>query len=452
MKHILYSFSSLVISALVFAATSHAQSVYFQRIDADFAGLSSIPLDGSSGQPVDIADHTFSSVFGGIASNGLGSFYLSDAGAGTIKLADVSGKLTEVVSSAAGLSNPQALSYDVTGNFLYIADVGNQRIVRADLSQKLPVSSVEVVATSGQIETIFNADLKFNSADGLLYISNGVTLYRLNPAAALPAVAEELTFTPELSVGYFDFDNNTPQSIFLVSLDDTSRGIHRATLPPAGVTSASATQVLDISADADTLIFGIALQKDGQSMCFNLFDGISTAIVCGDRSGASGFLPLVTGQAFATTIYLLIDSTVKVVTPATVPAAPSVSVSVSGNKTQALLTFEAFSLLADSKKKKSLRLLAAELEEAKKKSPKLQIRYAVEIKRPTDASGAPLSAKEQDKRKLLSKRNQLTVKNLKANSNYEVKYRAELFSKTPGGGTKVVKKSAFSPTTTFTIQ
>lgn len=133
--------------------------------------------------------------------------------------------------------------------------------------------------------------------------------------------------------------------------------------------------------------------------------------------------------------------------PDTKPAAPQVSVGGSSKKPSATIVLQSFTGVEVSK----LRAIIEAAMKSKKKG-KVGFQYRVQVSATKDAAGNPVSKKLKDIRNLTSKRNTLTVKNLKANSTYDVNYRVEITRKLPGEKPKVFKKTPLSPTSSFVVQ
>jgi hypothetical protein len=423
---------------------SGEQSVYFHKISGSGGAVGSVPVNGPASAAKDLITGLSIAASGGITRDGSGNLFFTDAAANRVLLADKNGKATEMVSASAGLSSPQALAYDAQRKILYIFDQGAQRIVKADLSGSVPVKSVVDVIPSGNVNAVVVTDLKYNSADNMLYWSNGGFLLRADiNNVSLPITSpEQLNTTNGLSALFFDFDSESPQNIFLA---DVNQGIYKATTPAAGTSNISESIIFDTSSSNNAFFTGLALDPTSNILCYGFFDGTAQHLNCGDRAAPGSASVVFDNQFFGALSSLVIDKSPSIVSPTTQPAPPVATLNLSGPKPLVLLTLEVFSGVA-LKSSALIRSIAQA-----KTTGKLGFQYSVEIKRPTDASGKPLSKKEQDIRKLTSKKNQLTVKNLKANSNYDVKYRVEITSKAPGQDVKVIKRTPYSPTIDFTI-
>lgn len=457
MKKLIVSALFILVALSSLTAAAQGRSVFFHRFTNGGGAVSSIPVTGPASAIDNVVDKLPNSSAGGLTSNGLGSLYFADYSNNKIFITDKAGKASEVVTVAAGLNAPQAVSYDSANKFLYIADTGNQRIVRANLSGAIPVNTVEVVVDNSQTSAILVTDIKYNSSDSNLYWATGSFIYRLAVnSVSLPASApEQLTTQNSLLIIYFDFDGETPQNIYVADIGGV-KGIYKAPVPSSGNSNIQETIMVDDSGDDNNIFLGLAADKESNTICFSKFTGDSQKLFCGSRSNPAAAIEISDNGILAAYSYLVIDKSPAIVTPATQPAPASVSVVVTGTKTQATIALETFIGAGLSNKANAVARLLRDIEAVKsfraKKPAVIAFQYAVELKRPTDASGNPLPKKSQDIRKLTSKRNQLTVKNLKPNSNYEVKYRVEITSKAPGADPKVVKRTPLSPTTGFTVQ
>ncbi len=130
-----------------------------------------------------------------------------------------------------------------------------------------------------------------------------------------------------------------------------------------------------------------------------------------------------------------------IVVPGILPLAPEITLNLTNAKPVVNIMLQAFS---GASRNKEHALLYA-------KTSKISFQYFVEIKSTTDTSGQSIKKSQRDIRKFTTKKNVLTVKNLKNNSNYDVRYRVEITNKVSGSPPKVVGKTLFSPTEKFTI-
>lgn len=131
-----------------------------------------------------------------------------------------------------------------------------------------------------------------------------------------------------------------------------------------------------------------------------------------------------------------------IVVPGILPVAPEITVDLTKVKPVVLIMLQAFT----GASRNALPALLKAVE------PKVSFRYVVEVKRITDASGLPIKKSKQEVKKLITKRNSLAVRNLKGNSNYDVRYRVQITSKSPGSPPKVVGKTKYSPSDGFIIE
>ena len=446
MRKILLSLFFLF-GSLFNTANVSAQTVYFQRFPA--GAVSSVSALGPAITLIDLAGGLSNARLGGVDANGAGLVFYSDRGADQIFAVDTTSNIYNVVLPFSGLSSPQAVSLDITGNFLYIADAGNGRIVRVNLSLPLPTNKVQIVVDASAAVTGLVSDVKYNSSDGYLYWVNDGTLHRAAvKGQPMPVPSGETLITKNsINVTHIDFDLGSPQTIYFSSGSGGFEGIYSSPIPRIGDTpNLDEVRILDNSLSPDITITGVAVDKNSPYFCYTATSTPPAPVMrCGDRTTTSvgNFPPLLDSQFSVAPSFFVIDSPSNVVAPVTKLSAPILQLDL-------------------SLKKPAVKILLKEFDEAVVKaargvisratSGKIDFRYVVDINKIKDAGGKPVSESKRDIRKMISKRNELTAKNLKTNSTYEVRYSIEITQKKKGEPEEVVKKTKISPTSSFLIQ
>lgn len=428
------------------ASAAFAQTVYFQRFPA--GTVSSVAPLGPATTLTDLASGLSNARAGGVETNGSDLIFYADRGAGQILAVDKSGNIYPIVLPFTALSNPQAISLDLTGNFLYVADVGNGRIVRVNLSVPLPTNKVQTVVDAGAGVTGNLSDLKYNPSDGHLYWTNDSTLHRASVRGkSMPVQSgETLITTNSIDIRFFDFDTGSPQTIFFSSGSGGFEGIYSSPIPPIGDTpNLNEVSVLSTSANPDVTITGIAIDKNGPFFCYTATSTPpAPAMRCGDRTTTpvSAFSEILNSQFTVPPNFMVIDSPSTVVRPDTRLGAPTLQLNLSIPKPAVLILLKQFDLAA-------LNTIGRVISRAT--SGRIGFQYVVEVNKVRDASGKSVPAAKRDLRRMISKRNELTAKKLKSNSTYQVSYNIEITRKQKGQPVKVVKKTKLSPVSSFVV-
>ncbi len=114
--------------------------------------------DGTPGDPLSASFNDPS----GVAVDGAGTVYVADAGNSRIRKV-AAGTVTTIVNGGP-LARPRGLAINAAGTVLYVASVGNHRILRVDLA----TNAVSVVAGNGTQGGAVGTRLaaQFNGASG----------------------------------------------------------------------------------------------------------------------------------------------------------------------------------------------------------------------------------------------------------------------------------------------
>ena len=427
------------------ASEAFAQTVYFQRFPA--GTVSSVSPLGPATTLTDLASNLPNARAGGIETNGSGLIFYADRSAGQILAVDTAATIYPILLPFSGLSNPQAISLDLTGNFLYVSDAGNNRIVRVSLSVPLPTNRVQVVVDASAGVTDDVADLKYNPSDGHLYWINAGTLHRAEvKRQSMPVQSGETLLTSNsIGVEFFDFDLGSPQNIFFASGSGGFEGIYRSPLPRPGDTPhLSEVNILDISATPDVIIVGIAIDKNGPFFCYTATNTPAPVMRCGDRNTTSvaNFAEILSAEFSVPPNFMVIDSPSSVVRPDTKLAAPTLQLNFSIPKPEVLILLKQFDIAV-------LKAVGRLADRAG--LGKISFQYVVEVNKTADAGGKTVPKGKRDLRRAVSKRNLLTAKNLRSDSTYQVRYSIEITRKLKGQPIKVVKKTALSPVSSFIV-
>lgn len=441
------TFLSLWILALstLSALTVNAQSVYFQRFPA--GTVSSVSPLGPATTLTDLAGNLSNARLGGVDSNGAGLIFYTDRAANQILAVDATMNVYVVLLPFSGLSNPQAISLDITGNFLYIADTGNDRIVRVNLSVPLPTNKVQVVVDASAGVTGEVVDLKYNPSDGFLYWTNGGAFHRTEVRGRpVPVESGETLLTANsIGVGFFDFDSASPQNVFFSSGSGGFEGIFHALVPRSGDTpQLSERNVLNTSSNPDITISGIAIDKNGPFFCYTASNTPAPVLRCGDRTttDVANFSEILSGEFSNAPNFLVIDSPSNVVSPQTRLPAPILQLNLAIPKPEVLILLRQFDVAV-------LNSIRKILERAT--SGRIGFQYSVEINKTGDENGNSISNANRDRRNRIAMRNIVTAKNLKPNSTYQVRYNIQITQKKKGQPMKVVKNTPLSPFSSFVI-
>lgn len=409
--------------------------------------MSSVSPLGPASTLTDLASNLTNARAGGIESNGAGLIFYADRSAGQILAVDQTKNIYVVVLPFSGLINPQAISLDVLGNFLYIADVGNRRIVRVNLSLPLPAKRVQVVVDSSAGVTDLVADLKYNPSDGYLYWSNDGTLHRAAvKGQPIPVESGETLITKNsIEVRYFDFDFGAPQNIFFSSGSGGFKGIYSSRVPRVGDTpNLDEVSILNNSATPDVTVVGVAIDKNGPFLCYSAVNTPAPVLRCGDRTTTAvvNFPDILSAEFTTPPNFMVIESPSTVVSPATKLSAPVLQLNLAIRKPEVVILLKEFELAV---------LRTAERLVARATGGKIEFRYVVVINKKQNADGAAVSMAKHEARRKVSMRNVGTAQNLRPDSTYEVSYNIEITQAKKGEPTKVVRTTKLSPVSRFVV-
>jgi len=473
-----YFYRHLRLFALLvsFPVSLFAQTLYFQGrtfdnpsqgflagLSADIAKTSSINKIFTGLGPVASAGVAF--------DNEKKEVYFSDLLNNQVRKIDQQGNITIVVSASAGVE-PRAISLNTQGNFLFIMDRNAGQILRADLAQTLPIVSVEVVVPIGSFTSSLE-DLKFNPVDGHLYWSNEGVLHKAvaNADTILPVNPQFFDPTLAASIVSFDFDRGGigAQRIYFYDSNFSTAGIYSGILPPPSVNT---TETLDDELSFDTssfpsfLINGIALDIQDSLMCYSGSDGPGNFIRCGAPNNVAEFTEILSdtgdGLILAEAPSFLAMAPIPPVVPDpprivfrdTVPERPEVDVDLVPKRPRVRVILEKYVGADVGKKPQAMSLIDIIREfRAKNKASRISFRYQVELRKVAKADGSKIrGSKNRDFRRIRSKLNELTIRNLQNNSSYNVRYRVEITRKLPGRPLSVVRRTPFSPSNRFVVQ
>ena len=426
--------------------------------------ISSVPIAG----PQSALQNTLSNLQGatysrsGLTFNQIGTLFFSNPFDAQVLSTNKNGETKVVISSAAGLLDPEAIAIDQLNNVIYVADSEGARIVRASLNQPLPINQVETFADSSSGFTVNIFTMHFNPRDSNLYWTSNFNLYRAPVNSSVPLASAALLSTQGGRViSSFDFDNAFPQNIYFIDPSELGNGIYMSQVP-SGSNQLAEQVIFDASQNMALGLTGLVINKAANTMCYS--GGISEVpfIRCGDRSNLTALTTVVQDPGNGSLLsespqHLAIEDPVTV-RPDVKPVAPEFGIILGGRRPAVRIRLQKFSN-ADTKRtsqaaklNSSMEMLEANKRNRRNRKPKINFRYRINLRKTTDADGNRVKKRQRDIRNIVSKRNELTVRNIRGNSTYNLRYRVEITRKAAGQPAKVVRRTPFSPTVNFKIQ
>ncbi len=200
---------------------SVVRKVNTQGVISTFAGGGVVSL--GDGGPATSARLGFMGPHAGLAVDRAGNVYISDAFDGRIRKVDTSGKITTVAgnssspglgaftgdggpATSAGLNSPTGVALDSAGN-LYIADYGNQRVRKVDVTGKITtIAGIGFVtgsdsgdggpATKAELGNVYDVAV---DGKGNVYIADSEHVRQINSSGIINTVAHGFFGTCVLS-------------------------------------------------------------------------------------------------------------------------------------------------------------------------------------------------------------------------------------------------------------
>src|SRR5665213_1158316 len=196
--------------------------LHAQGIISTVAGTGNIGYTGDGG-PATSATFGFMGPHAGLAVDGVGNVYISDAFDGRIRKVDNTGKITTVAgnstspglgafsgdggpATSAGLNSPTGVALDASGN-MYIADYGNQRVRKVDTHGIITtIAGIGFVtgsdsgdggpATKAELGSVYDVAV---DAKGNVYIADSEHIREVNSSGIISTAAHGFFGTCVLS-------------------------------------------------------------------------------------------------------------------------------------------------------------------------------------------------------------------------------------------------------------